>query len=97
MQKQLQRNPAPLLSSLSGETEWVEIGQAEGRICMLSCGMFPPCTPLLQKGEQITKEKIQLLQKADNVYGLSDGKIQVLKNTNLDNSLEKSLENKNEE
>ena len=83
-----QRNPAPHLLEKIGETEWVEIAKSEGRICTLSCGMFPPCTPLIHKGERITKEQIHLLQQANNVYGLTDGKIQVLKNKN---------ENENEE
>ena len=78
----VQRNPAPCICEISGETEWVEIAKSEGKICTLPCGMFPPCTPLIHKGERITKEQINLLQQADNVYGLVDGKIQVLKNKN---------------
>ena len=78
----VQRNPAPCICEISGKTEWVEIAKSEGKICTLPCGMFPPCTPLIHKGERITKEQINLLQQADNVYGLVDGKIQVLKNKN---------------
>ncbi len=75
----IQRNPAPSISFDLQETEWVDIRQAEGRICTISCGLFPPCTPLIQKGERITEEKINLIKQADNVYGLLNEKIQVLK------------------
>ena len=75
----VQRIPAPLVLTKNKETEWVEIEKAEGRICANNCGLFPPCTPLIKAGEAVKKEKIELLQKADNVYGLCDGKIQVLK------------------
>lgn len=56
-----------------GEIEWVSFSAASGRICARPCGLFPPCTPLLQTGERITEEKIRLLQNADNVFGLKDG------------------------
>ena len=55
--------------------EWVELDEAEYRICASNCGLFPPCTPILLVGERIEKEKLALLKKADNVYGLRDGKI----------------------
>jgi lysine decarboxylase len=54
---------------------WLPLLESEGKICALSCGLFPPCFPLLLQGEKITKEKIELLQKADNLYGISEGKI----------------------
>ncbi|MBQ9714096.1 MAG: aminotransferase class I/II-fold pyridoxal phosphate-dependent enzyme [Clostridia bacterium] len=71
--------PAPHLFSESGETEWIELSQATGKICARMCGLFPPCTPLLYVGERIEKEKIELLNKADNRFGLRDGKIEVYK------------------
>lgn len=87
VKKVLQKYPykaieKPLVSTLytvDGETEMVELGQAENRICAKECGLFPPCTPLIRKGERITKEKIELLQKANGTFGLTDGKIAVLK------------------
>jgi arginine/lysine/ornithine decarboxylase len=42
-------------------------------------GLFPPCTPLIKNGETITKEKINLLTQANNVFGLVDQKIAVYK------------------
>ena len=74
--------PAPLVSSVllgENDTEFIEIEQSEGRICANTCGLFPPCTPLIFKGEIIKKEKIQLLKTADNTFGLQENKIQVFK------------------
>ena len=74
-----QRILAPLVSFKEDETEWVEIEKSAGKICALDCGLFPPCTPLLCKGERVTKEKIDLLQKADNLFGVREGKMLVAK------------------
>lgn len=60
-------------------TEQVALRDAENRLCATNCGLFPPCTPLLRVGERITEEKLRLLESADNVYGLLDGKISVFK------------------
>lgn len=76
---QTQRIPAAAVLPKDTETEWVEFRQAEGRICALSCGLFPPCTPLFLTGERIEGEKCALLAKANNVYGVKDGKICVYK------------------
>jgi arginine/lysine/ornithine decarboxylase len=75
----VQRNPAPLVLDKNAKTEWVEIGYAEGKICAASCGLFPPCTPLILPGERVTKEKLDLLKKADNVFGVNENRILVLK------------------
>ena len=74
----IQRNPAPLVCKKT-VGEWIELEQSENRVCAANCGLFPPCTPLIKKGEMITKEKIELLKKANNVYGLNDGKIYAYK------------------
>ena len=71
--------PAPLFLQKTGEKVWIEIEKSEGQVCAENCGLFPPCTPLLCVGEVITKEKIALLQKADNVFGLKENKISVFK------------------
>ncbi|MBQ8394425.1 MAG: aminotransferase class I/II-fold pyridoxal phosphate-dependent enzyme [Clostridia bacterium] len=67
---------------LDGEKEWVSLEQAEGRICAGLCGAFPPCTPLFALGERISAAKIRLLQNADNVFGLYENQILVLKEKN---------------
>lgn len=70
----VQRNPAPLVFKETAG-EWIELFESENRVCAANCGLFPPCTPLIKQGEKITKEKIALLQSANNVYGLNEGKI----------------------
>ena len=80
---QTQRLPAPVILQKNNEEEWVDISFCEGRVCAKDCGLFPPCTPLILRGEQITKEKIQLLQKTANVYGVFEEKICVFKKENV--------------
>ena len=75
--KSVQHNPAPLFSFENGRVEWVETEKAVGRICAASCGLFPPCLPLIAVGERVGEEKILLLKNADNVFGIKDGKIAV--------------------
>ncbi len=75
----VQRNPAPVVLEKNGEKEWVKFDDAVGRICGENCGLFPPCTPIILQGETIEKEKIQLLKKADNYFGVKQGKILVFK------------------
>ena len=74
----VERVPAPLVFD-NTETEWVEISRAEGRICAQMCGLFPPCSPLFFVGDRICAEKLDLFNKASNVFGLKDGKICVKK------------------
>ena len=77
-EKEIERVPAPTVYGKNGK-EWVEIEKAEGRYCAGLCGMFPPCTPLFQIGEKIAAEKLGLLQKSNNAFGLKDEKIMVFK------------------
>ena len=70
----VERNPAPLVFKETAG-EWVELSVSENRVCAANCGLFPPCVPLIKKGERITKENIEKLQKVNNVFGLNDGKI----------------------
>ena len=62
-------------------TEKIPLSEAEGRVAASVCGLFPPCLPLIRKGERITKEKIEALQKAANVFGVENGKILVHKDS----------------
>ena len=77
----VQRIPAPQILDENVHCEWIDLANAVGRIAATNCGLFPPCTPLVFKGEEITKETVSLLQKADNVFGLWQNKISVIKNT----------------
>ncbi len=77
--KELHSTPAPVkIHKTDGFlTEKVCLENAEGRISAGVCGLFPPCLPLVQKGERITKEKIEALRKATNVFGVENGEIRV--------------------
>ena len=77
-----ERIPAPLVLQKTGEEEWVDLSLSIGKICAEDCGLFPPCTPLLVRGEVITEEKLSLLQSAKNRFGLWQGKIAVFKTQN---------------
>ncbi|MBQ4053818.1 MAG: hypothetical protein IJD33_05720, partial [Clostridia bacterium] len=71
---------SPTVLPKNRQTEWVDIDDVAGRICARTCGLFPPCTPLLKIGERITEEKLALIRRADNVFGLREGKIEVFEN-----------------
>ena len=77
--KELDGAPAPLVLEENAQTEWVELAIAEGKICANDCGLFPPCTPLIRRGEKVQGEQIKLLQQAANTYGLVDNKILLIK------------------
>ncbi len=74
-QKSVRHNPAPALLPENGKTEWVALQEAEGKMAASDVGMFPPCTPLIRRGQRIEGEKITLLLSAANAYGTADGKI----------------------
>ena len=77
--KKAERILTPSVLTKSMQTEWVELEESVGKICAMDCGLFPPCTPLLCVGEKITQEKVSLLKKADNLFGVREGKILVAK------------------
>ena len=74
--KEIEKENPPTVYEMK-ETEWLELKKAEDRICAACCGLFPPCAPLLNVGEKVTKEKITLLENASNVFGVSENKILV--------------------
>ena len=77
---EVQRVPAPAkIHKIDGlSVEKIPLDQAEGRICAKVCGLFPPCLPLIRKGEEITQEKIRALKAASNRFGIEDDKITVV-------------------
>ncbi len=77
--KVVQRIRTPLVCVQNLETEWVDLDSAAGRVCANTCGLFPPCTPLIFAGEVIDNEKLALLKRAVNVYGLTENKILAVK------------------
>ena len=70
---------APVVLPKTTQTEWVNISDCEGKISAQNFGLFPPCVPLVKRGEQITKESLALLQKADNVFGVYEEKLLIFK------------------
>lgn len=72
-----ERVPTPYVPVEKLEMEWVDIDGAEGGICAMNFGLFPPCTPLSIKGERITKEELAILRNANHAFGLKNGKILV--------------------
>lgn len=60
------------------ENEYIDLYESEGRISAVEAGLFPPCLPVIARGEIITKEVVEILSRT-NTFGLSDGKILVLK------------------
>ncbi len=77
-EEERERILTPLVCVENRKTDWVELDGATGRICAANCGLFPPCTPLILAGERVSEEKIALLKRASNVYGVRDGKISVI-------------------
>lgn len=60
------------------ETEYVDISESEARISAVEAGLFPPCLPVVVRGEIITKEIIEILTRS-NTFGLNNGRILVIK------------------
>jgi lysine decarboxylase len=79
-EKELEFAPAPLLlQDISGASvEIIPLSEAEGRVSAEVCGLFPPCLPLLRKGEKITREKVDALMSAKNRFGVENDKIKVV-------------------
>ena len=67
------------LYALSRESEDVPLDCAVGRMCAKNAGVTPPCIPAAVAGEIISAEAVNLLKKAKNTFGISGGKITVVK------------------
>ena len=65
------------LSQSASATELLRPDEAVGRICAEECGLFPPCLPLICKGERVTAEKARRLSEAANTFGLTEGRLRV--------------------
>ena len=51
--------------------------EAAGKVCACDCGIFPPCMPVVRRGETIGSDAVRRLSEAKNTFGLTDGKIKV--------------------
>lgn len=49
--------------------------EAVGRVCAHTCGLFPPCMPVLLPGDVVSGDAARRLSGAVSAFGLSDGKI----------------------
>ena len=67
------------LKAVYGESEQVPLGNAVGRICAQSAGIIPPCIPVAVAGEVLTPQAVELLKSGAGVFGVTQGKIAVLK------------------
>jgi arginine/lysine/ornithine decarboxylase len=66
--------------AVRAEAETVPFAESEGRIAAGEVGFFPPCLPILVRGEKITREIIDyILPKIENTFGLYGDGIAVLK------------------
>ena len=72
----VQHNPAPHLLQ-DTPTEWVALEQSVGRICAKTFGLFPPCIPCVFEGEVVEQAAVEKVLRADNVFGIENGKISV--------------------
>lgn len=53
---------------------WVPLNEAEGRVCAQECGLFPPCVPLVLRGQRVSGSAVEKLSRG-NTFGLKEGKI----------------------
>lgn len=67
------------LYALKRKSEYVPLKDAEGRMCAENAGITPPCLPVIIAGEMITPQAIELLLKSKNTFGITNGKIRVVK------------------
>lgn len=67
------------LYALRGPSEWIPLKGSAGKMCAGNCGITPPCLPIIIAGEIITERAVELLLKSKNTFGISEGRIKVVK------------------
>ena len=67
------------LYALRQPAEYVAPEEAAGRMSACNAGLMPPCMPVIAAGEIITEEAAKLLKSAPHTFGLTNGKIKVVK------------------
>ena len=67
------------LQAIKAPAEWVRLRDSAGRISASDVGFFPPCYPLITAGEEIDDKIISALCGREDVFGMRDGKIKVIK------------------
>ncbi len=67
------------LYALKQPWEYIPLNQSVGRMCAANAGITPPCLPVLIAGEIISPQAVKLLESAEKTFGLTEGKIKVVK------------------
>ncbi|MCR5620114.1 MAG: aminotransferase class V-fold PLP-dependent enzyme [Lachnospiraceae bacterium] len=74
----------PISDAIDGETEEISFTQSAGRISSSIVCLYPPGTPIVAPGEEITAEHVQFIDKClkagFNVKGIERAGIKVVKN-----------------
>ena len=65
-------SPAPSGGVENAVVKYLPLSEAIGKPAARTCGLFPPCMPLVQAGERLTEESARLLSSASNVFGLGE-------------------------
>ena len=67
------------LQAINSATKQVVLSESEGMVCGENTGVFPPCYPIILAGEVIDEKVIKILSSAKCTFGITDGKIKVIK------------------
>ncbi len=67
------------LQATESERVLVPLKWSKGRVCAVNAGLTPPCIPVICAGEIISDSAICALANAKNTFGLTDGKVWVVK------------------
>ena len=67
------------LYALGRPAEYVPLEESAGRMCAENAGLMPPCIPVVAAGEIITEDAAALLKSGTHTFGITDGKIKVVK------------------
>lgn len=70
-----QAEELPVRGGGYGAPVWIPLEESEGYTAAAAAGLFPPCIPLVQAGDLITKPVLQKLTAAKNTFGLDGRRI----------------------
>lgn len=69
----------PYLQANNGKKQSVELKDSAGMVLAENVGVFPPCFPLCLAGEVMTQEIIEVLSNAKYTFGITNGRVKVIK------------------
>lgn len=67
------------LKATESQRELVPLASAKNGVCAVNAGLTPPCIPVICAGEIISEGAVYALTNAKNTFGLTDGKVWVVK------------------